>query len=162
MLFSPLKTTGCKVGSSPQKLLMTLQTHIESTSTSERIKITSLAYNVKHSLWSLSTSVPNANTLEQHVQVVGGKGRGGQILCAPYSQICGIKPTITSEAASEKQMSCYPISSANAMPPELPVLSDFFYTLGNVSSLSTCSPMKLLGFSICELKVISISERTHF
>lgn len=67
--------TGCKVSSFPQKLLMTLQTHIESTSTSERIKITSLAYNPKHSMWSPLASVPNASALEQHVQVVGGKGR---------------------------------------------------------------------------------------
>lgn len=97
--------TGCKVSSFPQKLLMTLQTHIESTSTSERIKITSLAYNLKHSMWSLLESVPNANALEQHVQVVGGKGRRGQILCAPYDQICGINPTITSEVVSAKQTS---------------------------------------------------------
>lgn len=67
--------TGCKVSSFPQKLLMTLQTHIESTSTSERIRITSAAYNPKHSMWSLLTSALSASTLEQHVQVVGSKER---------------------------------------------------------------------------------------
>lgn len=45
------------------------------------------------------------------------------------------------------------------MPPGLLVLSYFFDILGNVSSLNTCSQMEL-GFSICELKVIFISEQT--
>lgn len=56
-------------------------------------------------MWSLLAPAPNASPLEQHVQMVEGKGRRGQILCAPYDQICGIKPTITSEVVSEKQTS---------------------------------------------------------
>ena len=80
--------TGCKVSSFPQKLSMTLQTHIESTSTSEWIKITSLAHNLKHSMWSLLASVPNANTLEQHVQVVGGRGRErSNSMCSVWSNL---------------------------------------------------------------------------
>lgn len=54
-------------------------------------------------MWSLLAPVPNANALEQHTQVVGGRGRRGRRLCAQYDQACGIKLTITSEAVSEKQ-----------------------------------------------------------
>lgn len=53
----------------------------------------------------------------------------------------------------------YPISNASAMPAGLWALSYFFDVFGNVSSLNTCFQMEL-GFSICELEVIFISEQT--
>lgn len=57
----------------------------------------------------------------------------------------------------------YLISNASAMPPAFSVpsfgLFFFFDIFGNVSSLNTCSQMEL-GFSICELKVIVVSEQT--
>lgn len=113
-------------------------------------------------MWSLLAPVPNANPLEQHMQVVGGKGRRGQILCAPYDQICGIKPTITNEVVSEKQTS-YLLPNFKYQCDAFKTLSllafFFFYILGNVSSLNTCFQMEL-GFSICELEVIFLSEQT--
>lgn len=116
-------------------------------------------------MWSLLAPVPNANALEPHMQVVGGRGRRGQPLCAQYDQVCGKKLTITSEAVSEKQTSyllpnfkCQR-DAPSTLGPQFCFVWGVFDIFGNVSSLNTCSQMEL-GFSICELKVIVVSEQT--
>lgn len=110
-------------------------------------------------MWSLLAPVPNANPLEQHVLL---EVRGGEV------KFCAL-PTITFVVLNQqlpvkwwvqnKRPIYYPISNASTMPAGLPGLSYFFDVLGNVSSLNTCFQMEL-GFSICEPKVISISEQT--
>lgn len=105
MFFPPLKATGCKVSSSLRSSWWHYRHTQKARAHQNELRSPLFACNLKDSMWSLLAPVPNANPLEQHVQVVGGKGRRGQILCAPYDHICGIKPTITSEVVSAKQTS---------------------------------------------------------
>lgn len=157
--------TGCKVSSFPQKLLMTLQTHIESTSTSEWIRITSAAYNPKHSMWSLLTSALSASALEQHVQVVGSKERErSNPVCSARSNLWD--KTNNYQHSGEWTTNALSITQFR-VPARCPQDSQswvvgfffFFYVFGNVLSLSTCSQMPL-GFALCDTKVIFISEWT--
>lgn len=154
--------TGCKVSSFPQKLLMTLQTHIESTSTSERIRITSAAYNPKHSMWSLLTSALSASTLEQHVQVVGSKERErSNPACSARSNLW--YKTNNYQHSGEWTTNALSITQFR-VPARCPQDSQssviFCNVFGNVSSLSTCSQMRL-GFALCDTKVAFISEWTQ-